>query len=90
MEVKTDGTSQIYAGHIIFMCDAAVDWSCKLVKVICHSATKVELAAGYLAGNRVQFIRSLLNELCLVKVGTGVNGPIVFLILRQHCSYLAR
>jgi len=79
-KVKTDGTSLMYAGHIIFMCDAAVDWSCKLVKVICHSATEIELAAGCFAGKRVQFIRSLLNDLCSVKVGTGVNGPIIFLI----------
>ena len=79
-KVKGDGTSLMYGGHIIFMCDAAVDWSCKLIKVICHSATEVELAAGCFAGKRAQFIRALLNDLHSFKVGNGLTGPIVFLI----------
>jgi hypothetical protein len=79
-KVKGDGTSLMYGGHIIFMCDAAVDWSCKLIKVICHSATEVELAAGCFAGKRAQFIRALLNDLYSLKVGNGLTGPIIFLI----------
>ena len=79
-KVRGDGTSLMYGGHIIFMCDAAVDWSCKLVKVICHSATEVELAAGCFAGKRAQFIRALLNDLHSLNVGQGVRGPIIFLI----------
>ena len=62
------------------MCGAAVDWSSKLIRVVCHSATEVELAAGCFAGKRVQFIRSLLNDLKSYNVGNGVTGPIVFLI----------
>jgi len=79
-KIRTDGTNLMYAGHIIFMCGAAVDWSSKLIRVVCHSATEVELAAGCFAGKRVQFIRSLLNDLKSYNVGNGVTGPIVFLI----------
>ena len=45
-KIRTDGTNRMYAGHIIFMCGAAVNWSSKLIRVVCHSATEVELAAG--------------------------------------------
>ena len=79
-KVKTDGTNLMYAGHIIFMNDAAVDWGSRLIRVICHSATEVELAAGCFAGKRTQFIRSLLNDLHAANVGNGVAGPIIFLI----------
>jgi len=79
-KVRTDGTNLMYAGHIIFMCGAAVDWSSRLVRVICHSATEVELAAGCFAGKRVQFVRSLFNDLKLLNVEEGISGPIIFLI----------
>ena len=69
-----------YAGFIIFMCGAGLDWMSKLVKVICHSSAEAEIAAGCFAAKRGQYIRSVINEFKKLGVGPGVDGPFVYLI----------
>ena len=67
-----------YGGWVVFMFGAAVDWSTKLVKVICHSSAEAEVAAGCFCGKRCMFVRSYLNELKSLGVGSGINGAFVF------------
>ena len=64
-----------YAGHVIFMCGGAIDWACKLVRVICHSSSEAEICAGCFAAKRLQFIRSLLNEMHERKMQYVRNTP---------------
>ena len=67
---------------IIFLC-VVLQWI-GVVSWLESSATalltEVELAAGCFAGKRVQFVRSILNDLKSLNVGEGVRGPIIFLI----------
>ena len=77
-----------YGGWVVFMFGAAVDWSTKLIKVICHSSAEAEVAAGCFCGKRCMFVRSYLNELKSLGIGAGINGPFVFLIDNSACGPL--
>ena len=82
------GTNMNYAGWIIFMYGAGVDWSSKLIKITCHSSAEVEIAAGCFCGKRAQHLRSLLNEFEEHGAGTGIKGPLVYLIDNEACGPL--
>ena len=75
-KVRSEGELiMTYAGHVIFMCGGAIDWACKLVRVICHSSSEAEICAGCFAAKRLQFIRSLLNEMHERKMQYVRNTP---------------
>ena len=50
------------AGYIVIMCNGPVDWSSKLVRVICHSSAEAEIASGCFLGKRAVFIKQLTGE----------------------------
>ena len=50
------------AGYIVIMCNGPVDWSSKLVRVICHSSAEAEIASGCFLGKRAAFIKQLTGE----------------------------
>ena len=77
-----------YAGHIIFMCGAALDWSAKLLRVLCWSSAEAEIGAGSFAGKRAQFMRHFTNEAKELGFGVGVKGPFVYLIDNKACGPL--
>ena len=77
-----------YAGHIIFMCGAALDWSAKLLRVICFSSAESEIGAGCFGGKRAQFLRHFLIEAKKLGFGIGVSGPFVYLIDNKACGPL--
>ena len=77
-----------YAGHIIFMCGAALDWSAKLLRVLCHSSAEAEIGAGCFGGKRAQFLRHFINEAKELGFGVGVKGPFVYLIDNEACGPL--
>ncbi len=45
--------------------NGAVDWACKLLRVIAHSTAEAETAAACFAAKRHMFVLTLLNELKL-------------------------
>ena len=47
-------------GHIVMMCNGPVDWSSKLIRVICHSSSEAEIAAGCFLGKRSVFITQFI------------------------------
>ena len=85
MFVTCDGSWKVdnnYAGHFIFFQNAALDWSSRLVKVICMSSAEVEVCAGCIAAKRCMFIRSLFLRIAQF-LGNGsalLQGPTLFLI----------
>jgi hypothetical protein len=54
------------AGYVIFMCNGPVDWSSKLIRVICHSSAESEIASGCFSGKRSVFIKQLTGEMTVV------------------------
>ena len=85
MFITCDGAWKVennYAGHIVFFFNAALDWSSKLVKVICMSSAEVEVAAGCFGAKRLMFIRNLFLRVAQF-LGNGqafLIGPTLFLI----------
>jgi hypothetical protein len=65
-----------HRGHVIMVCGAAVDWATQLLRVICHSSAESEIAAGCMAGKRMQFIRALINEMAEHGAGHGIKGAL--------------
>jgi hypothetical protein len=50
-------------GYVIFMCNAPLDWQAKGIRVICHSSSESEIAAGCFTGKRSVFIVQLAGEM---------------------------
>ena len=44
------------SGYITMMCNGPIDWSSKIIRVICHSSSEAEIAAGCFLGKRSVFI----------------------------------
>ena len=88
--VTCDGSWKIdanYAAHIIMFMGAGLDWSSKLIKVICHSSAEVEVAAACLAAKRQMFIRGLFLRIAQM-LGNGsaiLLGPTLYLIDNDAC-----
>ena len=57
------------------MCNGPVDWASKLIRVICHSSSEAEIAAGCFAGKRTVFIVQLCAE-----IGIKLDTPFIMLI----------
>ena len=90
-KIKTqNGRNMTYRGHVIMMCGAAVDWACQLLRVISHSSAEAEIAAGCMAGKRMQFIRALINEMAEFGAGKGIKGALIYLIDNSACEPLTR
>lgn len=72
-----DGSWKIpsVAGYVFFMAGGIVDWSCKTVKVVCHSSAETETSAGCLAAKASMYIRHVSNAL-----GFEISEAIVMLI----------
>ena len=49
-------------GYLIMFCNGPIDWSVRIIKVICHSSAEAEIAAGCMMGKRMPFIRQLLSD----------------------------
>ena len=58
--------------------------------VICHSSAEAEIAAGCMAGKRMQFIRALINEMAEHGAGDGIKGALIYLIDNSACESLTR
>jgi len=56
------------AAYVIMMCNGPIDWSSKIIRVICHSSSEAEIAAGCAAGKRTVFITNLYGDLHIVLV----------------------
>lgn len=56
-------TNNTYAGHIITVFGAAVDWQSKLVRIICHSSAEAEICAGCFASKRAMYVLQFFREL---------------------------
>ena len=52
-----------------------LDWSVRIIKVICHSSAEAEIAAGCMMGKRIPFIRQLLSD-CMFKL----DKPIIIFL----------
>ena len=63
------------AGFIIFFCAGPIDWSARLIRVICHSTAEAEIAAGCMGGKRMIFITQLLGDFKI-----KLAGPAMILI----------
>lgn len=50
------------AGLLVFLSNGPVDWSSKLIRVICHSSAEAEIAAGCMLGKRIVFIVQFVKE----------------------------
>jgi len=62
-------------GYLLMFCNGPIDWSVRIIKVICHSSAEAEIAAGCMMGKRLPFIRQLLSD-CHVKL----EHPIVIFL----------
>jgi len=85
-----EGLNMTYGGFVIFMCGAALDWACKLIRVICHSSAEAEICSGCQAGKRLTFIRNLIEELAEQKMGKALQGAVIFLIDNSACEPLTK
>ena len=56
-------TNSTYAGHIITVLGAAVDWQSKLIRIICHSSAEAEICAGCFASKRAMYVLQFFREL---------------------------
>ena len=63
------------SGYVIMMCNGPVDWSSKLIRVICHSSSEAEIASGCFSGKRTVFLVQLLGEF-----GVKFGGKMIMLI----------
>ena len=54
------------AGHYIFFLFGPIDWASKLIRVICHSSSEAEIAAGCITGKRMVFISQLIADFKVV------------------------
>jgi hypothetical protein len=52
-----------------------LDWSTRIIKVICHSSAEAEIAAGCMMAKRIPFIRQLLSD-CTFKL----DRPIIIFL----------
>ena len=50
----------------MFMCDGPIDWSSKLIRVICHSSSEAEIAAGCFVGKRSVFVKQLSGDMTVI------------------------
>ena len=50
------------AAFLVFLCNGPIDWSSKLIRVICHSSAEAEIGAGCMLGKRIVFIVQLASE----------------------------
>jgi hypothetical protein len=68
-----DGSWKIpsVSGFAVLVFDAPIDWSTKLIKVICHSAAETEISAGSLLCKKLTYCRQLCADL-----GIKIDGPI--------------
>ena len=48
--------------YIIMMCNGPVDWKSILIRVICHSSSEAEIAAGCFLGKRAVFVKEYASE----------------------------
>ena len=54
------------SGYVMFMCDGPIDWSSKLIRVICHSSSEAEIAAGCFVGKRSVFVKQLSGDMTVI------------------------
>ena len=68
-----DGSWKIpsVAGMVVMMFGGPIDWSTKLIKVICHSSAETEVSAGSMLSKRLVYIRLLSGFL-----GVQIPAPI--------------
>ena len=68
-----DGSWKIpsVAGMLVMMFGGPIDWSTKLIKVICHSSAETEVSAGSMLSKRLVYIRLLSGFL-----GVQIPAPI--------------
>ena len=59
-------------GYIIMFYNGPLDWSVRIIKVICHSSAEAEIAAGCMMGKRITFIRQLLAD-CTFKLDRPIT-----------------
>ena len=57
------------SGYVILMCNGPIDWSSKIIRVICHSSSEAEIGAGCFLGKRAVFIQQLISHYGLKSVG---------------------
>ena len=62
-------------GYLIMFYNGPLDWSVRIIKVICHSSAEAEIAAGCMMGKRIPFIRQLLSD-CMFKL----DRPIIIFL----------
>lgn len=44
------------------LCNGPIDWSSKLIRVLCHSSSEAEIGASCALGKRAVFIRLIMGE----------------------------
>ena len=66
-----------FGGFVVMFANGAVDWSTKLIRVICHSSMEAEICAGCFAGKRMMLVRSIMTELGDRFI---IKGPIIICI----------
>ena len=68
-----DGSWKIpsVAGMLVMMFGGPIDWSTKLIKVICHSSAETEVSAGSMLAKRLVYVRLVCGFL-----GTQIAAPI--------------
>jgi hypothetical protein len=68
-----DGSWKIpsVAGMLVMMFGGPIDWSTKLIKVICHSSAETEVSAGSMLSKRLVYIRLVSGFL-----GVRIPAPI--------------
>ena len=67
-------TLRSFAAFVVMFANGAIDWSTKLIRVICHSSMEAEICAGCFATKRMMLVRSIMTEL-----GSHftIHGPII-------------
>jgi len=63
------------AGWIYLMFGGPIDWSTKLIKVICHSAAEAEMSAASILCKSLSYFRQLCSD-----CGIDIDGPIPIFI----------
>ena len=56
-------------------CNGPIDWTARIIRVICHSSAEAETAAASMMAKRLKFIVQLL-----VDMGFKIEAPVVVLI----------
>ena len=79
------GTEKNHGGHVIMMCNAAIAWCSRRIKVITLSSTEAEMCAGVGATKDILFVRQILKFL-----EVGICGPTPLLIDNEGMWHLTK